>query len=77
MDEMEQGLKETKFEIKAEKLFHQVRAYQLQKPSLEKIEDKTKKEQKFINHSWTKFHDLVVYSVPYFYELEYVAKKGF
>ena len=50
MDEIEQGLKETDFEIKAEQLFYQIRAYQLQQPSLERIEDRIKKEQKFIDH---------------------------
>ena len=30
MDEMEQGLKEIDFEMKAEQLFHQIRTYQLQ-----------------------------------------------
>ena len=44
MDELEQGLKETAFEIEAEELFYQVRAHQLQQPSLEKIEDRIKKE---------------------------------
>ena len=50
---------------------------QLQQPSLERIEDRIKKEQKFINHCWNKFHDLVIYSIPYFYEIEFVAKKAF
>ena len=75
MDELEQGLKETAFKIKAEELFYQMRAHQLQEPSLEKIEDRIKKEQKFIDHNWTKFHDLVIYSIPYFYELEFVPKE--
>ena len=44
MGELEQGLKETTFEIKAEELFYQVRAHQLQQPSLEKIEDRIKKK---------------------------------
>ena len=76
MDETEQGLKETEFVIKAEIFFYQVRAYHLPQPSLEKLEDRIKTEQKFIDHSWSKFHVLVIYSVPYFYELEYVAKEG-
>ena len=65
------------FEMKAEQLFHQIRTYQLQQPSLERIEDKIKKEHKFIDHCWNKFHDLVILSIPLFYEIEFVAKKAF
>ena len=43
MDELEQGLKETTFKIKAEELFYQMRAHQLQQPNLEQIEDRLKK----------------------------------
>ena len=75
-DELEQRLSETAFAIKAEELFYEVRTHQLMQPILEEIEDRIKKEHKFIYHSWTKFHDLVIYSIPYFYELEFVPKEG-
>ena len=74
IDELEQGLRETTFEIKAEELFYEVRAHELMQPMLEEIEDRIKKEQKFIDHCWTKFHDLVIYSIPYFYELEFIPR---
>mgnify|MGYP003703356057 FL=1 len=51
MDELEQGLRETAFKIKAEELFYEVRAHQLMQPMLEEIEDRIKKEQKFIDYS--------------------------
>ena len=51
IDELEQGLRETAFEIKAEELFYEVRAHQLMQPMLEEIKDRIKKEQKFIDHS--------------------------
>ena len=50
IDEMEQKLREEAFEIKAEELYYEVRAHQLMQPMLEEIEDKIKKEQKFIDH---------------------------
>ncbi|XP_028072396.1 uncharacterized protein LOC114274618 [Camellia sinensis] len=74
VDELEQRLREEAFEIKAEELYYEVRAHQLMQPTLEEIEDIIKKEQKFIDHCWTKFHDLVIYSIPYFYELEFVPR---
>ena len=74
MDELELGLRETTFEIKAQDLFCEVRVHQLQQPILEEIEDRIKKELKFIDHCWTKFHDLVIYSIPYFYELEFIPR---
>ena len=51
IDELEQGLRETAFEIKAEELFYEVRGHQLMQPMVEEIEDRIKKEQKFIDHS--------------------------
>ena len=66
IDELEQELRETAFEIKAEELFYEVSAHQLMQPILEEIEYRIKKEQKFIDHSWTKFHDLVINYIPYF-----------
>ena len=76
IDELEQRLREVAFEIKAKELYYEVRAHQLMQPMLEEIEDRIKKKQKFIDHCWTKFHDLVIYSILYFYELEFVPKNG-
>ena len=74
MDETEKALKHIEFEMKAQQLFFQLRAHQLDKPNLDRKEDRLIKEYMFIDFCWTKFHDLVTLSVPYFYEIENIAK---
>ena len=57
---MEQGVREVAFELKAEERYHEVRAHQLMQPMVENLEDRIRKEQKFIDHNRTKYHDLVI-----------------
>ena len=74
MDAIDKALKQTEFEVKAQQLTSQLRAYQLDKPNLDKIEDRVGKEFSFIEFCWTKFQDLVTLTIPYFYEIENVVQ---
>ena len=74
MDATDKALKQIEFEVKAQQLSSQLRAYQLDKPNMDKIEDRVGIEYSFIEFCWTKFHDLVTFSIPYFYEIENVIK---
>ena len=44
MDETKKALNQTEFEMKAQQLFFQLRAHQLDKPNLDRIEDRLGKE---------------------------------
>ena len=74
MDELERALKQTGFKMKVEQLFFQIRAHQLDKPNLDRIEERLEKKYVFIEFCWTEFHDLVTLSISYFYEFENETK---
>ena len=58
MNATDKALKQIEFEVKAQQLTSQLRAYQLDKPNLDKIEDRVGKEFSFIEFCWTKFMTL-------------------